>query len=576
MTKEELFQVFMQAFKESCVVDACGDRQLRAYVDSRKQVYFLIVQEANNDWELEFWIDSYAENRIRLQEMLSERVRAKARFFAPRSYYNARGCRSRLRVTSKDEFLTDITDIRELVDAIIKKVVDDPAKCSDGSKVESVGLSIMSVEELLNLKFRIPDYQRGYCWDEQNVLAFLDDMRKWLLDHHEGDMQYRIGTIVLKEKGDTFDVIDGQQRLTTLALFAALSGKWAGGKDFILGQNNSVGSAIQKLVIARDCIRAWCGRNENGSDIDLKRITVAAVVVPSDADDLAFEFFNHLNSSGKPLSDYDLLKSHHLRYIEGDSQSKKIAERWNSLNHSIDVPELEGGNGTHSFMVCQEDLLHETLYRIRMWLRNEDFKYYADELPTHELFRSFIMDYLPLSGLCTAQKEVEIDSQLSDGFEFFCYVDKYRKLYDVFLSEKSVGYLRKYLEGHSYGTLFKAIHALSFLFFSKFGDTYLDEAIYAIAYAISRLRNEPQIRRQRISDPLFRGIAQLIRSSTHESEVLGQLLDSSRFYRMANEAPVAVSYWAALKELGDKLYSDTLAGHDYISKSMVKNINEDR
>lgn len=574
MAKDEIFQAFRQAFEESCAVETCGERQLRAYVDSRKQVYFLIVQEANNDWKLEFWVDSCAENRIRLQEMLSERVRAKARFFAPLSYYNARGCRSRLRVTSKDDLQTDIADIRELVEDVIKKVVGDSEKCPDDSKAESVGLSMMSVEELLNLKFRIPDYQRGYCWDEQNVLAFLDDMRKWLLDHHEDDMQYRIGTIVLKKNEESFDVIDGQQRLTTLALFAALSGKWADGKDFVLGQNNSVGSAIRKLVIARDCIRSWCGRNGNSCDIDLKRITVAAVVIPTEADDLAFEFFNHLNSSGKPLSDYDLLKSHHLRYIEGDSQSKKIAERWNSLNHSIDVPELEGGNGKRTVMVSQEDLLHETLYRIRKWLRNEDFKYYADELPTHELFRSFIMDYIPLPGLCTARKEVEIDSQLSDGFEFFCYVDKYRKLYDVFLAEKSVGYLRKYLDGHSYGTLFNAIHALSFLFFSKFGDAYLDEAIYAIAYATSRLRNEPQIRRQRISDPLFRGVAQLIRSSTHESEVLGQLLDSSRFYRMTNKAPVAVSYWTALGKLGEKLRSDALAGHDYISKSIVKNINK--
>lgn len=68
-----------------------------------------------------------------------------------------------------------------------------------------------------NREFVIPKYQRGYVWTESNANDLLSDI-EFLLSHE--DSKHYLGNIVLAErdKKDTFDVIDGQQRVTTLTM----------------------------------------------------------------------------------------------------------------------------------------------------------------------------------------------------------------------------------------------------------------------------------------------------------------------------------------------------------------------
>ena len=65
----------------------------------------------------------------------------------------------------------------------------------------------------------IPDYQRGYSWGDKQWREFLED----ILGHPENKPHY-MGVITLQEvqdQQDTFAVVDGQQRITTLLLLAA-------------------------------------------------------------------------------------------------------------------------------------------------------------------------------------------------------------------------------------------------------------------------------------------------------------------------------------------------------------------
>ncbi len=74
-----------------------------------------------------------------------------------------------------------------------------------------------------DFEFAIPDYQRPYAWGTEQALQLLDDLEDALSRDH--DEPYFLGSVVLvKEKGDpSAEVIDGQQRLTTLSiLFAVL------------------------------------------------------------------------------------------------------------------------------------------------------------------------------------------------------------------------------------------------------------------------------------------------------------------------------------------------------------------
>lgn len=60
--------------------------------------------------------------------------------------------------------------------------------------------------------FIIPSYQRGFRWGEVEVTRLLDDI------YQNGDRNYSLQPIVVRRLENSFEVIDGQQRLTTLFL----------------------------------------------------------------------------------------------------------------------------------------------------------------------------------------------------------------------------------------------------------------------------------------------------------------------------------------------------------------------
>ena len=71
--------------------------------------------------------------------------------------------------------------------------------------------------------YEIPIYQRNYAWEKDEITALVQDIYDAF---KKGDNKlYYIGTLVSYNKGDqVYEIIDGQQRLTTLRLmFAALN-----------------------------------------------------------------------------------------------------------------------------------------------------------------------------------------------------------------------------------------------------------------------------------------------------------------------------------------------------------------
>lgn len=66
--------------------------------------------------------------------------------------------------------------------------------------------------------YNIPEYQRGYKWTSQNVKTLLDDLSKFEDNHNKKDDYsfYCLQNITLVPAKDGYNVVDGQQRLTTL------------------------------------------------------------------------------------------------------------------------------------------------------------------------------------------------------------------------------------------------------------------------------------------------------------------------------------------------------------------------
>jgi hypothetical protein len=105
----------------------------------------------------------------------------------------------------------------------------------------------LSLDGLLNGKlFKIPQYQRNYSWTTKQRDDLFNDIRKIMGRDHE--KSHFMATVVGLERGKTvistkehqvIDVVDGQQRLTTLVLLLKAISKE-------LGQSKGNGSAISK------------------------------------------------------------------------------------------------------------------------------------------------------------------------------------------------------------------------------------------------------------------------------------------------------------------------------------------
>jgi hypothetical protein len=78
-----------------------------------------------------------------------------------------------------------------------------------------------TVGELKDHCFFVPSYQRGYRWTEHEVTALLDDIYEFSA---EGGKRYCIQPLMVKHRDDgAFEVVDGQQRLTTMYIFMKIA-----------------------------------------------------------------------------------------------------------------------------------------------------------------------------------------------------------------------------------------------------------------------------------------------------------------------------------------------------------------
>ena len=93
-------------------------------------------------------------------------------------------------------------------------------------------IDLKPISELLGMNFFIPAYQRGYRWTEQQITDLLDDIYSFASRENKSKKEfYCLQPIIVKKRsdndsnvdGEEYEVIDGQQRLTTIrVLFSYL------------------------------------------------------------------------------------------------------------------------------------------------------------------------------------------------------------------------------------------------------------------------------------------------------------------------------------------------------------------
>lgn len=243
--------------------------------------------------------------------------------------------------------------------------------------------------------FVIPEYQRPYSWSDDEICTLFDDLWSFSLDRVQpnGVNSYFLGCVVSYTENYEKQIIDGQQRITSLflllrAVFTMLEKEetksdevsnfireilpaiWK--KDEMTGKVDRTQMLIRSEVVSdsgnellrtiletgvadpkatdnysknyNKFIELYTDKAQNSPHqifqfiLSLLKYTI---LLPIDADDqeTALTIFNTLNNRGLPLSDADIFKSHIYKSLD-DAGKKAFIDKWKKLeNDSAKVSE---------------------------------------------------------------------------------------------------------------------------------------------------------------------------------------------------------------------------------------------
>jgi uncharacterized protein with ParB-like and HNH nuclease domain len=249
-----------------------------------------------------------------------------------------------------------------------------------------VKAEVKNITKLKDYFFLVPDYQREYVWKvDDQVEQFWSDIDGEYEPGASNQSSYFIGSIIIVKNGSKYDVIDGQQRLTTIVLTMCafrdllkaqeLSNKqkqyyqsietWLSNfdiesnesqvrlelqydesKDFlarlIQGQayQDEATSSIEKMQLAFDQIKAHLEEYlkngvENLTEFARYFLTkIDLVVIESENLSSALKIFETINQRGAGLNAMDLVKN--LLFSEAKpSDFVKIKEKWKSISSHL-------------------------------------------------------------------------------------------------------------------------------------------------------------------------------------------------------------------------------------------------
>jgi uncharacterized protein with ParB-like and HNH nuclease domain len=245
----------------------------------------------------------------------------------------------------------------------------------------------LSIEDLFKSFYAVPDFQREYVWQPENVEQLLKDISDELYDENGSVVpaaEYFIGSIVVyRDRNGVFQLIDGQQRTTTIFIILCVLKERLGEMDAVkrliretrmnqdtleeealfrvsLLYEDSAGAlekiathdvsgleALPKSTSVRNLCAAYAEANEYllerlGDDsralkqffaIFTTRVKLIRVITPSQAG--ALRVFETINNTGVGLTPMDLLKNLLFRTVKAP-EFEKTKAGWKDLTRHIE------------------------------------------------------------------------------------------------------------------------------------------------------------------------------------------------------------------------------------------------
>jgi len=292
--------------------------------------------------------------------------------------------------------------------------------------------------------FLIPDYQRPYAWDEEQCQTLWDDIFTFSFPNNnyeefDESEEYFLGSIVTFQNDDgKLEVIDGQQRLTTLMLILrAFYDKFANMQDTnsrltrekiekCIWKTDTFGTADKStlkidsevatdndkeefLELLRTGIIPEKSRSQYVSNFKFfqtkideflntfpgffaylpARILGNCILLPIEAEsqDTALRIFSTLNDRGLPLSDADIFKAQFYKHYSEMGQKDWFIEEWRGLEDitskifhpSTGAPMDELFTRYMYYLRAKEGNKKTTTEALRKFFERDKYKYLKDE-----------------------------------------------------------------------------------------------------------------------------------------------------------------------------------------------------
>lgn len=236
------------------------------------------------------------------------------------------------------------------------------------------------------IPFVIPEYQRPYSWSDDEIITLFEDLWEFSIErtHGDGAKSYFLGCVVSYEENGERQIIDGQQRITSLflllrAVFSMLEkedNKIDEVNNFIQKikpalwkENEMTGKEDRSKILLRSEVVTDSGNlilrnilesgeaDKNAKDNYSKNynkfkelyiqksqsspnqiyhfvlaLLNYSILLPITADDqeTALTIFNTLTNRGLPLSDADIFKSYIYKKLD-DTGKKAFINKWKKL-----------------------------------------------------------------------------------------------------------------------------------------------------------------------------------------------------------------------------------------------------
>lgn len=215
----------------------------------------------------------------------------------------------------------------------------------------------------VGVRYVIPRYQRAYAWEEKEIEQLIDD----ICDDNDPKRDYYIGSLIVARRkaddGVEYEVIDGQQRLTTIYLLLrclldegyfsrgavsvgeALSFDCRSKSNYTLAYIRSDAQKPegkeelldQSILLAVDIIKKKLAR-EFGDGVEdqkkfvdrLKHVVLYRIEVPEHTD--LNRYFEIMNTRGEQLEQHDILKARLMNYLDDACEREVFARIWEACS----------------------------------------------------------------------------------------------------------------------------------------------------------------------------------------------------------------------------------------------------